>query len=138
MNKKANYYFISILITYLLVVIAVILYFSILHAHFNIPECPIFKYLKIYCPACGGTRAIISLLKLDILKSIYYNPIVVYTVFFVNLYIINELTDMIIHKKLNIPFKIIVKIGIIILFLNFIIKNVMRIEMVLVITKILM
>lgn len=30
----------------------------------------------MYCPGCGGTRALMALLHLNIVKSLYYNPIV--------------------------------------------------------------
>lgn len=33
-----------------------------------------------YCPGCGGTRAVISLIHGNILKSILYHPFVFYTV----------------------------------------------------------
>lgn len=39
--------------------------------------CFMLDTIRIYCPACGGTRAIKALLELDILSSIRYNPIVV-------------------------------------------------------------
>lgn len=31
-----------------------------------------------YCPGCGGTRALAELLKLHIVKSFLYNPMVLY------------------------------------------------------------
>ena len=32
------------------------------------------RLFRLYCPACGGTRALLALLKGDILASIGYNP----------------------------------------------------------------
>lgn len=132
MREKTNYYFISILTTYLLFIILVILYFSFFTNIIKIPECIIHKLLHIYCPACGITRSLISLLRLDIITSLYYNPIVIYTFIFVNVYIINELAFLIIKKKLNIPYKLIVRIGLIILFANCIIKNIFGIQLIII------
>ena len=42
-----------------------------------VSSCIMLEVLHIYCPACGVTRAIYSLLHFDILNSIKYNPIVV-------------------------------------------------------------
>ena len=44
----------------------------------NLPtnKCGFVEYMHLYCPACGGTRAFMSLLKLDIISSFIYNPIV--------------------------------------------------------------
>ncbi len=43
-----------------------------------LPEmpCGMVTHLRLYCPACGGTRAFEALLSLDLLSSLYYNPIV--------------------------------------------------------------
>lgn len=121
--KKHNYIFISILITYILIIILGILYFSFLKNFILIPSCPIYTHLGIYCPACGGTRAVISLFHFDLISSIKFNPIVIYTIFFTTLYLITESINIIFNKKINIPFKLILKIGIFILFINCIIKN---------------
>lgn len=40
-------------------------------------ECIIHKCFKVYCPGCGGTRAVVELLHLNLAKSLYYNPIVI-------------------------------------------------------------
>ena len=82
--KKCNYVFISILITYILIILGGVIYFSLLKDFFPIPACPIYTHLGIYCPACGGTRAVISLFHFDLISSIMFNPIVIY---FLQLYI---------------------------------------------------
>lgn len=48
-----------------------------LYTHIRFP-CMLRELTGYYCPGCGGTRAFFSLLRGDILKSLYYNPIVVY------------------------------------------------------------
>lgn len=43
-----------------------------------IPTCHFFKVTKYYCPGCGGTRSVNSLLRGDIVGCIYYHPFVAY------------------------------------------------------------
>ncbi len=38
-------------------------------------ECSIRENFQIYCPGCGGTRAVVELLQLHFWKSFCYNPI---------------------------------------------------------------
>ncbi|MFR3729923.1 DUF2752 domain-containing protein [Lacrimispora sp.] len=42
----------------------------------------------LYCPGCGGTRAVRSLLREDLRMSFQYHPLVLYTVFVIILEII--------------------------------------------------
>ena len=46
-----------------------------------IQPCMLNQLTGLYCPGCGGTRALKYLLGGRILKSLYYNPIVVYVFF---------------------------------------------------------
>lgn len=48
----------------------------------NLPEtaeCMFWKFWGIYCPGCGGTRAVIAFLEGHFLESLWYHPIVMYT-----------------------------------------------------------
>ena len=40
-------------------------------------ECYFRTHFHIYCPGCGGSRAVIALLQGDIIKSLWYNPITI-------------------------------------------------------------
>lgn len=42
--------------------------------------CGLKTYFHLYCPGCGGTHAVYSLLHLQIIKSLQYNPLVLYMV----------------------------------------------------------
>lgn len=42
----------------------------------------------LYCPGCGGTRAVLSLIKGDLRMSVQYHPLVPYTVIIILLEII--------------------------------------------------
>lgn len=59
-----------------------------LTGRYDLMECRLKAMTGISCPGCGGTRALISLAKGDILSSLYYNAFamygaVVYGMFFI-------------------------------------------------------
>ena len=56
------------------------LYFGVILDRFEMPPCVLSTYLRIYCPGCGGTRAVDALLHGHVLESVWYHPIVMYTV----------------------------------------------------------
>lgn len=60
--------------------IVIPLYFCIIRKRFEMPPCAYSAYLHIYCPGCGGTRAVEALLHGHILESVWCHPIVLYTV----------------------------------------------------------
>lgn len=43
-----------------------------------IPPCMLHLLTGYYCPGCGGTRALTSLLKGDLIHSFLYHPVIVY------------------------------------------------------------
>ena len=58
----------------------VAVYFGVILKKYEVPPCVLSTYLRIYCPGCGGTRAVEALLHGQILESVWYHPIVLYTV----------------------------------------------------------
>ena len=67
MKKKI----IKILLGCLLLII-----YLILGKKFNIfIKCPIHEIFHVYCPGCGLTRMLLSLLKLDFYQAFRYNPL---------------------------------------------------------------
>lgn len=57
-----------------------VLYYLFLYG--RLPQIPCFfsAVMGIYCPGCGGTRAVIALLQGHFLKAVWYHPLVPYGV----------------------------------------------------------
>lgn len=116
----------SIIISITLTMMLILFYVLNKHGHFN-ETCFILKYLKLYCPACGGTRAVQALFHLDIIASLKYNPLVLYTGISFYLYSILDIFriyEKINNKKLTIIRKSLINIGLIIMIISTILKNI--------------
>ena len=80
-----DYVYISVIITIIIMIVFYIIYLLI--GKPDIFHCSIYDKFGIYCPGCGCTRALVYLFQGDILKSLYYNPTVLYTVIVLIIYI---------------------------------------------------
>lgn len=93
----------------------------------KIPEypCVMRSMLGLYCPGCGGTRAVFFLLHGQIGKSLFYNPVVCYAVGFLLLYMTSQ--TMMRYTKIKVSalhFRMLYcYIGVAILVGNFLWKN---------------
>ena len=58
----------------------IFIYFISEKFELHLLDCFLYKNLGIYCPGCGGTRALLSLLRFDFLKSFLYYPPLLFTV----------------------------------------------------------
>lgn len=125
---RANeiYYYLSFGITGVLLIIASVSYKLFLNDYIKIPECVIYRLTDIYCPACGGSRAVIALLEGRIVDSLHYHPLVLYMVCLWCIYIgVNSVIYLYTHKKekmLHFSSKYIM-FGLLLLIINFILKN---------------
>lgn len=52
------------------------------------PRCPVFTWLHLYCPGCGGTRALAALLHGRLLEAMHWNAMVVLLLPFATLYFV--------------------------------------------------
>ena len=89
--------------------------------------CPFLALTGYYCPGCGGTRAVRSLLKGDLRMSIQYHPLVLYAVIvFLMEVVIRRICrngkHPINHRKRE---RVLVLIGAAIVLANWIFKNYM-------------
>lgn len=41
------------------------------------PVCPVYRYLHLFCPGCGSTRALAALLHGRVIEAMHYNPLFV-------------------------------------------------------------
>uniref|UniRef100_UPI004056F5A2 DUF2752 domain-containing protein n=1 Tax=Acetatifactor sp. TaxID=1872090 RepID=UPI004056F5A2 len=60
--------------------IGIVLYFAVIRDFLPPASCVFLKMFGLYCPGCGGTRAVEALLHGRILESLWYHPVVLYTV----------------------------------------------------------
>lgn len=127
-NNKNDLTYICIFIGSMIIVFLVTFYVTYMHKFIRIPECAVYKAFGIYCPGCGATRAVYSLYAGNILKSVYYNPLILYLVIVDLWYLITEGMAKILRKENKFfikNIKIYLYLALIILVLNWVIKVLM-------------
>ena len=90
-----------------------------------LPPCVFHEFTGLYCPGCGGTRAVRFLIRGNVEKSFIYNPIVLYTVIATFIFFAFVVKYKISGRCLN-KDKIILPmlyIGVVIMLLNWVVKD---------------
>ena len=88
--------------------------------------CIVWKYLGIYCPGCGGTRAAKELLRGHILKSLWYHPLVLYLAVVLGWYLLSNGIQYLTKEKRKIGMQMhnrYLYIGLAIVVINWIVRN---------------
>lgn len=116
--------------------IAVLCLLWIFHRLFPIPfskillPCVVQSTLGLYCPGCGGTRAISALLHGDFLTSFICHPLVLYTAVVCGWFLISQTIERVSGHRLKIGMKYrdgYVWAALVIVVINFMIKNLLQI-----------
>jgi len=127
-KDQKNLYLVGVL---LIVALGVLIFMiKVLHMNYQLSSfpCIIHELTGLYCPGCGGTRAVIALFQGEILTSFMYHPVVLYAVSIFVLFMITNTIQYISRNKFKTGINYNDKylyIGLAIMALNFIIKNVM-------------
>lgn len=64
-----------------------------------IPTCLFYEETGYYCPGCGGTRAVMALLRGKLLRSLYYHPFVIYMAVYYVVYESSHIISTITHGR---------------------------------------
>lgn len=116
--------------------VAITCVLGILYRLFPIPlsklmlPCLVQRMLGIYCPGCGGTRAVTALLRGDFLASFICHPLVLYTAAAGGWFLLSQTIERISRHHLNIGMKYrdgYVWAALVIVVINFIVKNLLLI-----------
>jgi hypothetical protein len=86
------------------------------------------RFFGIYCPGCGGTRAVEALLNGDIIASLQYHPIVLYSSFIYIFYMFGNILHRISGMRIfKVPFHSrYLYIALFIIIANCLIRNFLR------------
>lgn len=125
-KKNLEYKF--VLIISMLVFCLTFFYITYMDEFIIMPKCFLYRTFGIYCWGCGATRAVYSLLSGNILKSISYNPFILYLIVANLWYLITEGIAIALNLKNKFCIKNInfyVYVGFLILILNWIVKMIM-------------
>ena len=92
------------------------------------PPCLLHSLTSLYCPGCGGTRAFIAFTHGQMLKSIYYHPLVLYTVICLVWILLKQAIRIISKGRVNILMpnsKVLIGIAAIIVIVNCLLRNIL-------------
>lgn len=87
--------------------------------------CIIKDKFNIYCPSCGGTRALKALLNFHFLESLYYNPIVLLIIMLIIFKFCHHRLKAINEQKLDYKNLVVSIIFLLIWFTYFIARNIL-------------
>jgi len=91
----------------------------------HLPACVFYKRFSLYCPSCGNTRSVLSLLRGDVFASLKYNITPVFFLILTTAFYIEALIYVIAKKKIDIvPRRISLLVEVLISFaVYFIVRN---------------
>ena len=125
-SQDTNFYIVGwSCIIFILVYIILKVFFK-MDLVYLMPGCTLYEATGYYCPGCGGTRAIFALVRGDIIKSLYFHPLVPYMTLVGGWFMISQTIERLSKGRIRIAmhFRMLyVWIGLALLAIQFIWKN---------------
>lgn len=103
--KDRDYAYIISLTVGAVLAVSLIFYITVGKHFIRIPACAIYQYTGIYCPACGGTRALLALAKGRVLSALYYHPLVPYSLLVYVCYLAEETRERLFPGRRRVPLR---------------------------------
>ena len=114
MNNKPDYKRIFLFVFILITSFLLVLTYSYINNKYNIGfSCALNEVFGIYCPGCGTTRALMSLLRLDIYQAFRYNAFSIIILPAVGILYIIFIYELVFNKTVDILKKVPIKVWII-------------------------
>ncbi len=126
---EESLYLLGVIILFCIVTVLLSVHFIIIPNYkIILPKCIFLSILGIYCPGCGGTRSVFSMLRGDLLKSLWYHPLVLYaSVIFAGFMLTHTLERIHFPHVKGMKFRPGYLYGAIaIIIVNFILKNILK------------
>lgn len=80
-KREDNLYYAGLLLLEVSVILIPVMRLYILPILEKLPwGCVLYRLFGVYCPGCGGTRAVNALLHGHIIMSLWYHPLIIYCV----------------------------------------------------------
>lgn len=92
-----------------------------------LPKCEFLAVTGLYCPGCGGTRAVKCLLRGNLIRSFLYHPFVMYFAVGYTVFMVYEFCKKhfkIFHKVF--PVEVVICVGVGVLILQWIVKVILQ------------
>lgn len=62
--------------------------------------CPVYALTGLYCPGCGGQRAVRAMLHGDLLLSLYYHPLILPAALYLAVYLLSQALNRLSRGKI--------------------------------------
>ena len=88
--------------------------------------CALHALTGLYCPGCGGTRAVLAFLRGDLLRSLFYHPIVPYTAVVCGWFMASQTIERVSRGRIRIGMhvrELYLWLALLIIAINFLLKN---------------
>ena len=126
-KRNIYFFFLALLACFFVFLIAYHKFQWRMAYHLPIP-CLFHELFHLYCPGCGGTRAIDALLQGDFLHSFLYHPFILYVALVFAYYYISAGYTFLIKRNGKIYYEIPIWIligAVVVVIVNFIVRNIL-------------
>ena len=119
------YYVCLVLVIIFLSVYGILVCFEIPITKLNPTPCILYSIFGLYCPGCGGTRAVMYLMQGEVTKSFLHHPVVPYTAILLSVYIVSHTLNILTKGRLKaMKFRpIYLYLIVVIILIQFLVKN---------------